>query len=109
MKKQTKSSAAKPVLIFNWTDEWPIAHNALFTDGAGNFWLGDSTKRPEKKVTIAEALRWYAETCKYGSGDSGCIATLCSVAARNLEDLQTWEGASLTYLAQQERTVTQGN
>ena len=75
----------KALLIFNWNVQ-PYGPNALFHDEEDDdFYLGifnGDVFEPERKVRVGEALRWYAETGKYGDLTTGSVSDLCEAAAK---------------------------
>ena len=79
-----KAVREHPALLFRWnTDHWSIP-NALFRDANGRYFLGEAIGEKleiTREVTIAQALKWYAETSKYAEGSLGSIAQLCADAA----------------------------
>jgi hypothetical protein len=86
--KTSKTSSSKPVCVFSFDDDWPEARNSLFTDAAGQFYLGDFRSGESENVepvTVHAALAWYAECNKYAcQGSSGSIGKLCAAAAEQL-------------------------
>jgi hypothetical protein len=90
-----ETSNNRPLLTFNFGDNWPEARNALLHDAQGRFYLADlglwldHGEYDETPMTNAQALRWYAEANKYNNdGSTGSIGDLCLAAAAEIADLR---------------------
>ena len=61
-----------------------IHKNTMFTDGKGNFYVGDENAKPENldKVTLKEAAAWAAEREKLADTWSGDLIDLLEAIAK---------------------------